>query len=314
MTTPQYQPLGYVQITGLGSATGLGAIPAGATMALISVSGANVRWRDDGTAPTANVGLPLIAGQEFSYSGTLSGIRFIAVSGSPVLDVSFYKDTIITLAPPANKLAIYNQALGHLAERRLVSLTENREPRRVLDDYWDSVIGHCLARRFWKPAKRVVSIDASATVIPQFGWKYAFNLPGDWVRTYQVSSVETFTPPLWDYAEEAGFLFASFTPLFVSYISNDPTYGMDSGKWSQFFFDFVALRLATQACSRITGKAELLAGPDGLLKREKKAEVLAASIDAMNDPPGQMPTGTWARSRRGFLRGTPLPGGTGYDD
>lgn len=214
----------------------------------------------------------------------------------------------------ADRLSLYNEALGHLMERKLGSLSEAREPRRVLDDYWPRVVGHCLARRFWKPFKRVAEIDASTTVTPVFGWKYAFKIPTDWVRTYQLSSVETFTPPLWDYAEEAGYLFANFTPIYLSYISNDPTYGMDLDKWSDFFSDYVALRLASQSCKRITGKGDLLVGEDGLNRLEKKAEVLAASVDAMNDPPGELPTGTWARSRRGFLRGVPLPGGTGYDD
>lgn len=214
----------------------------------------------------------------------------------------------------ATKLGLYNEALGHLMERRLSSLSEAREPRRVLDDYWDRVVGHCLGRHFWKWAKRVVSVDASTIVTPQFGWQYAFDLPTDWIRTYQVSAEETFTPPLWDYAEEAGFIFASYTPLFVSYISNDPTYGMDMGKWPDFFSDYVALRLATQACKRITSKPDLLQGAEGLMKEENRARLRAASTDAMNDPPGQPPTGTWARSRRGFLRGLPLPGGTGYDD
>ncbi len=60
-TTPKiiidaWVPLGYQQITGAPMTAGTGlTVPAGATMALISVSGATMRWRDDGTAPTASV-------------------------------------------------------------------------------------------------------------------------------------------------------------------------------------------------------------------------------------------------------------------
>jgi hypothetical protein len=213
----------------------------------------------------------------------------------------------------ADKLSLYNEALGHLGER-ITSLTENREPRRVLDTYWPRVVGHCLGRHFWKNAKRVVQIDASTTLVPGFGWKYAFNLPNDWVRTYLVSMVETLVPPLWEYSEEAGYLYTNNTPVYLAYTSNDPLYGLNLGSWSDFFADYVALRLATQGCMKITGKRDLLEGPLGLINMEKQARLRASSNDAMNDPPGQMPTGTWARSRRGFLRGTPLPGGTTYDD
>jgi hypothetical protein len=85
-----YTPLGFVQLN-ISGATGLGTIPAGASMALIVCETANVRWRDDGIAPTSSVGMLFSSGQEFQYSGNLLNIQFIAVSGSPVLDVSFYK-------------------------------------------------------------------------------------------------------------------------------------------------------------------------------------------------------------------------------
>ena len=65
--------------------------PAGATLAEICVEGGGVRYRDDGTAATASVGLPVAAGACFSYSGPLSSLSFTAQSGSPTIDVSYYK-------------------------------------------------------------------------------------------------------------------------------------------------------------------------------------------------------------------------------
>jgi hypothetical protein len=88
----QFQnPVGYQQISAatLASSAGL-TPPATATMALISVDTANVRWRDDGTAPTAAIGMQLAAGQTFQYFGNLSAIKFILVAGLPVLNVSYY--------------------------------------------------------------------------------------------------------------------------------------------------------------------------------------------------------------------------------
>jgi hypothetical protein len=49
-----------------------------------------VRWRDDGTDPTASVGMPLAAGVPFAYDGDLTRIRFIQQSASAVLNVSYY--------------------------------------------------------------------------------------------------------------------------------------------------------------------------------------------------------------------------------
>ncbi len=67
-------------------------IPTGANAAMIQGETANVRWRDDGGAPTTSVGMILVSGQApVTYAGTLSALRFIAATGSPLVNVSFYR-------------------------------------------------------------------------------------------------------------------------------------------------------------------------------------------------------------------------------
>jgi hypothetical protein len=92
MQTVRYVPLGYQQIAAatLASATPL-TVPAGATVAIIAPDTAAVRWRDDGTAPTASVGMSIAAAATFEYWGNLSAIQFIAQTGSPVANISYYR-------------------------------------------------------------------------------------------------------------------------------------------------------------------------------------------------------------------------------
>jgi hypothetical protein len=75
------------------AAATFGGIPPNATAAYVVAEVAPVRFRDDGAAPTAAVGnlLNFGAGGAFFYAGTLSAMRFIAASGSPLLNVSFYR-------------------------------------------------------------------------------------------------------------------------------------------------------------------------------------------------------------------------------
>ena len=69
-----------------------GGIPPGATMASLQSESASVRYRDDGGAPTSGGGMMVVSGQSpFLYTGTLSALQFIAASGSPLLDVAFYR-------------------------------------------------------------------------------------------------------------------------------------------------------------------------------------------------------------------------------
>ena len=81
--------LGYQQITNLTSSTEL-TVPAGATLALIVPETQNVRWRDDGVAPTASVGMLVVANSSMSYDGDLQKIRFIAATSGAILNVSYY--------------------------------------------------------------------------------------------------------------------------------------------------------------------------------------------------------------------------------
>ncbi|KEA07121.1 hypothetical protein [Rhizobium rhizogenes] len=91
MFAQQFAALGYQQITSLSSATPL-TVPAGANFAVVAADTAAVRWRDDGAAPTASVGMHLSnTGEPLQYSGPLSKIQFIAETGSPVLNVSYYR-------------------------------------------------------------------------------------------------------------------------------------------------------------------------------------------------------------------------------
>lgn len=81
--------LGYQQITSLSSAAGL-TPPQGATLALIVPESQNVRWRDDGTNPTASVGMPIFVGASLSYDGDFNKIKFIEEAASAKINVSFY--------------------------------------------------------------------------------------------------------------------------------------------------------------------------------------------------------------------------------
>lgn len=95
--------LSYCQITSLGSAVAMitascatGTISTSGNIFEICVETAGIRYRDDGTAPTASVGMPVVPASSsipacFQYSGGKpSALQFIALSGSPVVDIIAY--------------------------------------------------------------------------------------------------------------------------------------------------------------------------------------------------------------------------------
>lgn len=85
--------VGYQQIT-LGATVAsltLPAAPDAPTYALIEPEVQGVRWRDDGTAPTADVGQPLSAGESLQYNGVLSAIRFFRMVAGAKLNVTYFQ-------------------------------------------------------------------------------------------------------------------------------------------------------------------------------------------------------------------------------
>lgn len=85
----QLQPRGFQQISGAAAATSL-TVPSNARYALIQVLSQSVRWRDDGTAPTASVGMQILAGDHIFYTGELGHIRFIEEAVGAEINVSYY--------------------------------------------------------------------------------------------------------------------------------------------------------------------------------------------------------------------------------
>lgn len=85
-------PVGFQTIAGAAAATAL-TVPALAVRgkALIQVEDQDVRWRDDGTSPTAAVGTLLQAGRQFFYEGDLSAIEFIEVAVATEINISYYQ-------------------------------------------------------------------------------------------------------------------------------------------------------------------------------------------------------------------------------
>ena len=84
-------PQGYVQMTTMTVSAGLSSIPASAKRALLTAEVAPVRWRDDGTSPTATSGqLIAVGAPPFKYTGRLNAMQVIQASAGAVLNVSYY--------------------------------------------------------------------------------------------------------------------------------------------------------------------------------------------------------------------------------
>ena len=87
------KPISYQQLTVSTSAVGL-TVPSGAQRAVVVVEAQPLRYRDDGTNPTASVGMLCVAATRFDIESREALLAFKAIrSGGTdsVLSISYYK-------------------------------------------------------------------------------------------------------------------------------------------------------------------------------------------------------------------------------
>jgi len=197
------------------------------------------------------------------------------------------------------RLQLYNNALRHCGERRLASLTEEREPRRLLDDVWDDGWRDTvLEAGLWKFAMQTQKLGFETSVTPQFGYTRAFLKPDDWIRPNAICTDEYFNEPLLRYQDEGDYLFADPDEIFVRFVSNSSTRGGDLSNWTGVFADYAAAYGASKIISKLTSDKEklaaLLAPRKGILATSLQT---ARSLDAMNENTRFPPAGSWVRAR-----------------
>jgi hypothetical protein len=196
----------------------------------------------------------------------------------------------------ATQLGLYNAALLEIGDRGLASLAEDVEARRVLDlCYADTIVG-CLEAGAWNFATRTIRADADSEITPVFGFAFVFAKPDDWVRTCAVSLDESFAAPLTRYVDDVDYWSAEATPVFVRYVSDNPSWGLDLTLWPRSFTRYVELELAWRISERLTQNAS----KKELIGRDRdRAKRNALNKDALNEAqPKFAPVSSWTTARR----------------
>jgi hypothetical protein len=198
------------------------------------------------------------------------------------------------------RLELYNAALLICGESFIASLSEDREPRHLLDHVWDNDgVKQCLEGGQWKFAMRAVRLDYDPAISPDFGYRRAFEKPTDWCATSAVCSDEYFNVPLTQYIEETGYWFSDLDEIFIRYVSNDASFGGDLSLWPAKFADYVAHFFAGKIILKLTSDKErreaILHPRQGLLVQSLKK---AKSLDAMSGPTVFPAQGGWSLARK----------------
>ena len=214
-----------------------------------------------------------------------------------------------------DRLRIYNGALLLCGERALSTLSDNVEPRHLLDLVWnDEGVRYCLEQGQWHFAMRTSQLDYNPSIEPDFGFARAFDKPDDWVATSGVFEDGHMQDPLTQYADEVNYWFSDRDVIYVRYVSDGTSFGLDLAKWPSTFTDYVKAYFAGRIIHKLPGGAErreFLLGPAG---REDKGYVNRCLLIAKNKAAMALPAtfpnrGTWAAARHSAIQGSWRDGG-----
>lgn len=85
-------PAGYEQ-QAVSTVAAITSIPSVANKAFVQPDNGDIRWRDDGTAPTATVGnyLPQLSTLTIESVKSLANFQMVAVTGTVNVNINFYQ-------------------------------------------------------------------------------------------------------------------------------------------------------------------------------------------------------------------------------
>jgi hypothetical protein len=198
-----------------------------------------------------------------------------------------------------DKLSLFNGALLECKERELAALSDDVAARRLLDRAWAAsggAVDFCLGQGEWRFATRSIELASTTSVTPAFGYRLAFEKPTDHVRTNKLCSDPYQQVPLLAYSQEQSYFFADIDPIYLSYVSNDASYGADYSLWSPEFVRYVELYLATKIMGKLTMSDE---EKKTLFAYAGRALAEAKSSNAKEGPTVFPPQGAWVSARLG---------------
>ncbi len=198
----------------------------------------------------------------------------------------------------ASQLSLYNGALLICGERFIAALTDETEPRRLLDNIWsDNGVKYCLEQGQWNFAMRTIQIDYDPSVAPSYGYNRAFTKPDDWINTAGVCTDEYFRTPLTRYIDEANYWYSDLDTIYIRYVSYDVNYGLNLNKWPETFREYVEHYFASKILLKLSNSEEKVTALDKKVELKLK---IAKNKAAMAEPTTFPARGAWSNSRNRY--------------
>lgn len=194
----------------------------------------------------------------------------------------------------ASQVSIVNRALIKLGEQTILLMTDNVAQARTMAALFDDTRDAELRAHRWKFALKRTQLSALADA-PAFGYSLQYELPSDYLALVQVGEFYVRgTKQRAPWSVEGGRIHTDMgAPLALRYVSRVT----DTAKFDALFVEVLACRLAMEACEARTQSDTKF---QRVAAQYQEALRTALRVDAIENPPDELPDGSWLQSREGF--------------
>lgn len=191
------------------------------------------------------------------------------------------------------EIEVVNRALTFIGEPPITSLDDDTKGARQAKTNLPLARSVVLRSHFWKFATARVRLPQLAEA-PAFGWKFAFQLPSDFVRLWRVNpggpNAQVLETP---YRIEGDRLLTDDSEINIIYM-RDVT---DLSKWDPLAQEALAYRLAADISMVIVQNANIT---QQLQQQFDRVLAEARSTDSMENPSRELEANEWVASRFGI--------------
>lgn len=185
----------------------------------------------------------------------------------------------------ATPVSICSNALQILGAKPINDFDERTEQARMAANLWDDARDELLRAHPWKCAKKRV-ILAPLTATPAFDYGYAFELPGDWLKTIQVGK----RGQKLDYETEGNAILCDTTSLPLVYIYRNEVVQ----SWHPHLVAVAELLMCARMGYAVTKSSSIR---DSFRDEFARALKVAKAIDGQDDPPETLDADEYLQSR-----------------
>jgi hypothetical protein len=180
----------------------------------------------------------------------------------------------------ATPVSIASNALLMLGDKPIASFDEATDRARICANLWPDVRDSVLRSHPWNCAVKRVKLlpDADA---PAFDWRYAFTLPGDFLRVLSVGEYQNEE----EWRVEAGKVLVNFSPLLLRYVFRNENPATYDGMLVDVMTAQMAARMAYPLTQSAALAQEMGARSASLERKAKAVDGQDDSSDMLGDNP-----------------------------